>query len=723
MVTERYRGIYKNHKRKYSAAFYYSLHPSLVKKIITIPIFFFSYIILYSQDYNIRSITIIEDLIEEIARDSEEDLDYTTLFNDLTYYLDHPLNLNTASYDELEKLHFLTDFQIRSLHQYISENGELLSIYELPLVYGFSEELARNIETFVIVVPGKTVQRDFEPGSFLHQADHQLFVRTSGMLQEQLGYTSIDDSLLQQNPNARYQGSPLKFYTRYAFRYKDRIRAGYTGEKDAGEEFFAGTNPHGFDFNSAYLQVSNNGWLKEFIAGDYEVSLGQGVNTWSGLAFNKSPEVINLRRKSQGLSGFTSTNENVFFRGCAATAGHSRFSLTGFISNKHIDANITEMDSISDEPIYFSSFQTSGIHALPRQVEDEDAVRETVIGGNLSCRLDHARLGLTVTHYFFDAELLKGDDPYEFFSFYGSKNTNYSIDYFIQTSKLSLFGEAGMSSNRGLAMMNGALVEIEPSISLAFIQRIYQRDYQALYANAFSENTRTTNENGFYMGIVMHPFMKWSFSGYIDAFLFPWLRYHTDSPASGHDWFLQADYHTKEGLNAYTRLHSEHIPMNIQTVDPGIDPAGYKILSRFRFHFDYPVGPGIIFEDRLELSFSKKNGEELLTGYLVYHDILFKPGRFPVSFALRYAMFDTEGWDPRIYAYEHDVLYGFAIPAFYDRGIRAYLNARYTINKYLDLWLKISNTYWPDRETIGSGLDRIDGKNRTDFKVQVRIRI
>jgi hypothetical protein len=279
-----------------------------------------------------------------------------------------------------------------------------------------------------------------------------------------------------------------------------------------------------------------------------------------------------------------------------------------------------------------------------------------------------------------------------------------------------------MSSNKGLAVMNGAMIELNAPVSLAFLQRMYQKDYQALYANPFAENTETSNESGFYLGILTHPFIKWTFSGYVDAFSFPWLKYNNSSPSTGYDWLLQADYHAKDGLNAYARYQSNHKLVDIQSEGPGIDHTGLKMLSRLRFHLDYPVTPGITFQDRLELSFSRKDGESLLTGYLVYHDILYKPSGFPVSFAFRYAMFDTEGWDPRIYTYEHDVLYAYSIPAFYDRGIRAYLNTRYTMNKHLDLWLKISNTYWPDRETIGSGLDEIEGKHRTDVRVQVRVR-
>jgi hypothetical protein len=597
-----------------------------------------------------------------------------------------------------------------------------MTIYELPLVYGFTDELARRIEPFVTVIPAANRELKTEPAGFLKQTEHKLFIRASGILQKQTGYTDVPDSVLEKNPNARYPGSPVKFYTRYAFQYKDRIQAGYTAEKDAGEEFFKGSNPQGFDFNSAYIQISNTWKMKELILGDYMAGFGQGVNTWSGLAFEKSPDVMNLRRKTQGISRYSSTDENSFFRGLAATFDINRFEITGFVSIKNIDANISEMDSLSEEPLSFSSFQTSGIHALPVQIEDENAIRETVFGGNFNCNFERSRVGFSATHYLFDAEFQKRDDPDDFYSFYGSHNTNYSVDYYVQLSKLSLFGEAGISNNMGFAMLNGALIDLKPPLTLSVLHRLYQKDYHALYANAFSENANTSNENGLYLGVLTYPFPSWTFSGYLDAFSFPWLRYNNTSPSAGYDYMLQVDYHMKDGLNAFMRFQGNHKPVDISGEDSGIDSTMHKMLYRLRFHFEYPVNQIISFQDRVEFSFSKTEGESLLKGFLVFHDVIFKPARFPVSLTFRYAMFDTDGWDPRIYAYEHDVLYSFSIPAYHDRGIRTYLNARYAVNKHLDFWLKISDTYYPQEQSIGSGLDEIEGKHRSDLRLQMRVR-
>ncbi|HIF14832.1 MAG TPA: hypothetical protein EYQ86_05740, partial [Bacteroidetes bacterium] len=57
-----------------------------------------------------KKLSIIENRIEAIAETSEEEnLDYTTLLDNLGFYFDHPLNLNNASVTELKYLHILSD--------------------------------------------------------------------------------------------------------------------------------------------------------------------------------------------------------------------------------------------------------------------------------------------------------------------------------------------------------------------------------------------------------------------------------------------------------------------------------------------------------------------------------------------------------------------------------------------------------------------------------------
>jgi len=106
-------------------------------------------------------------------------------------------------------------------------------------------------------------------------------------------------------------------------------------------------------------------------------------------------------------------------------------------------------------------------------------------------------------------------------------------------------------------------------------------------------------------------------------------------------------------------------------------------------------------------------------GYMMYQDVIWRP-RTQWAFSARYALFDTDTFDERIYAYENDVLYAFSVPAYYYRGSRAYLLIRYQASRKLDFWFRLSQTFFASESTLGSGLDEIDGNARTELKAQVR---
>ena len=107
---------------------------------------------------------------------------------------------------------------------------------------------------------------------------------------------------------------------------------------------------------------------------------------------------------------------------------------------------------------------------------------------------------------------------------------------------------------------------------------------------------------------------------------------------------------------------------------------------------------------------------------MIYHDFLYRNLDSPLAITLRYALFDTDGFQARIYAYEHDVLYAFSFPFMADRGLRSYLLVRYRATRQLDLYARLARTTYTNRIYSGSGLDRLEGNTRTEIKVQVRWR-
>ena len=85
------------------------------------------------NDNSVQQQQMIEQLIEAIVENLDEgvELDYTTLFDELSFRLDNPLDLNKANEQELRQLYMLSDLQILGLFNHLKEFGDLEDIHEL----------------------------------------------------------------------------------------------------------------------------------------------------------------------------------------------------------------------------------------------------------------------------------------------------------------------------------------------------------------------------------------------------------------------------------------------------------------------------------------------------------------------------------------------------------------------------------------------------------------
>ena len=86
----------------------------------------------------------------------------------------------------------------------------------------------------------------------------------------------------------------------------------------------------------------------------------------------------------------------------------------------------------------------------------------------------------------------------------------------------------------------------------------------------------------------------------------------------------------------------------------------------------------------------------------------------------RIALFDSDDYDTRLYAFENNVLWTFSIPAFAGQGMRYYLLGQYQVNSQLTAYFRFSRTSYTDRETISSGLQEIEGDRQTETTLLLR---
>ena len=284
--------------------------------------------------------------------------------------------------------------------------------------------------------------------------------------------------------------------------------------------------------------------------------------------------------------------------------------------------------------------------------------------------------------------------------------------------------ESLRSQNLGFATINGVFMTIDPRVTITAMVRHLQPKYQALYANAVTENSRMNNETGYYLGFNITPFKGWYLNGFFDVFRFPWLRFQVNGPSFGYETIGQLIYRPSKTLEIYFRFRQK----NRQITEPSafsqepIRGVEDELRNYYRINLSYSLGKSIKLKNRIEYARYKRGDRDVEQGFIIYQDITYKALSFPVSFSARLAYFDTETYNARIYAYESDVLYGYSFPAYFNRGMRAYLVVRYSINRNIDAWFRVANLFWSNREEIGSGLETIDGKSRTDIKVQLRFK-
>jgi hypothetical protein len=656
---------------------------------------------------------VIEQQVENITEVDESETEDDSYLQSLQHYLKNKLNLNTATEAELKEFTFLSPFQVAALINYRRLFGKLVSIYELQAVPGWNLDLIQKILPFITVADAVSLQEDFR--NRFKNGENSVLIRTSYVLEQSEGFKRKDDP----NATSFYPGSRERLLVRYKYQYKNLLQYGITGEKDPGEQWFKGAQKNGFDFYSAHLFVRNVGIVKALALGDFTVNMGQGLLQWQSLAFRKSVDVVNVKRQATVLRPFNSTNEFFFNRGAGITIEKGNIQATAYASFRRVDGNISN-DSLQFSEDFFSSLLTSGLHRTNSEQADKNQVQMNSFGGNVSYVKNNLKLGINGIHFQFDKPFNRSNELYNQYTFRGTRLTNFSFDWAYTYRNLHWFGEAAVHNQKNYAMVSGLLMSVDPKVDLSLVYRNIQPGYQTIIGNAFTESTLPANEKGFFAGTSIRPSSKWRLDAYMDLYRFPWLRFQIDAPSYGNDYLVQLTYKPNKLFEVYTRYRQESKARNFND-DGNLNAAIVQPVSRqnLRTQAQFKVSPVITLRQRLDAMWYDLDGPRQSRGFLCFFDVFYKPVMKPFSANLRLQYFETDNFDSRIYAYESDVLYGFSIPAFSDKGYRYYTNVNYDFSKKLSVWLRFAQLIYVNRTTVGSGLDEIDGNRRSEVRMQL----
>ncbi len=662
---------------------------------------------------------VVEDALQNEGGDGE--FDFNTLFEHLEAYAKRPLNINRADETALRELQLLNDIQIINLIQYRIDAGDLVDLLELQAVPGFDLATIRRLLPYVSI--GNPGNESYTLKRFIQDGENELFLRWARVLEPQKGY--------EPGRSSSYLGDPNQLYVRYRHKLGNRMSFGITAEKDRGEEFFKGSNPNGFDFYSAHFFLSNpesgNGKLLKALAiGDYAVSFGHGLILFSGFGAGKSALVTTLKRSARTLRPYTSVNEANFMRGAAATLAFSEhLEFTSFASLRKRDGNLVIQNDTSEVEAEFrevTSFDVDGLHRTPSEIADENAVEQFTVGGSLKYKMRQGHIALNALYDQFDTPLNRTPQPYNLFYFNGDRLLNVSVDYSWVWRNYNLFGETAVSDNGAVATLNGMLIGLDRKVDMAILYRHYPRNYQALNANPFGESSGGRNESGLYTGLVVRPSNNWILSGYFDLWQHPWLRFDADAPSKGHEFRIRVTHFRKRRYEAFAEFRNRVKEYNAPDFETKINRLTERSSYQIRVQFNYQVSKALEWRSRVDAGFIEDDVYDLRQGFAIYQDLIYQPIASPFSFSTRFALFDTDGYAVRFYAYENNLLYTFSIPPYYNQGMRFYINGRYRLTRALNLEARYEQTYWNNQETVGSSGEETDRPTRSLVSMQVRYR-
>ena len=647
---------------------------------------------------------VLEDLsVNNDINNSVNSLNWENELEELSNRMQEPVNLNSATREQLEQFPFLSDIQIEHLLAYIYIHGQMETIYELQLV----EELDR--QTIQYLLPFVCIKAINNEPAFRWKT----MLKDAGRYGKNEVLTRLDIPFYKRKGYEHtYLGPSVYNSVKYTFRYRDQLYAGGVAEKDAGEPFAALHNRYGYDYYSFYLLLQNCGRLKSLAVGNYRLSFGQGLVMSTDYLMGKTIYASSFNNRSAGIKSHSSTDEYNYFRGVATTVALTkRLSVSAFYSHRNMDGVVTDGE--------ITSVYKTGLHRSRKEADKKNLLTSQLTGGNVSYQQNHIRLGITGVYYVFNRPYEPELTGYSKYNIHGNHFYNLGIDYAYRWRRFSFQGETAIGK-QGWASLNRLQYSPVQDIQFMLIHRFYSYDYWAMYAHSFGEGSTVQNEQGYYVGLETTPFSHWRFFVSFDLFSFPWKKYRINKPSRGTDGLIQATFTPRTNLSMYLKYRYKQKERDLT------GSKGTLTLPIFHHQLRYRLNYSLndVFSSRTTLDYNHFHSQDRAAtkGYQVTQMISSQLPWTRLFADVQGSYFCTDDYDSRVYVSEKGLLYTFYTPSFQGRGFRCAVRLRYELNKHWLFITKFGETIYLNRNEIGSGNDLIYGNKKADIQMQLRIK-
>lgn len=665
---------------------------------------------------NLSAQHVLEEIAEQlITNDEDYAYQWENLFEELSDLKENPLNINSATKEQLERFPFLNSQLIENILYYLYKYGAMVSINELMVVEDMDLATFRLLKPFITCQPLEEKTHTPTLKSILKYGKQELSARMDIPLYTRAGYQPFTSDYIKENPNKRYLGPSFYHNLRYKFRYTDKVYIGFTAEKDPGEPFFAGNNKKGYDYYSPYFYIRDFGKIRALALGNYRLNYGYGLVMNTDFNMGKTTALNTLLNRESGIKKHSSTDEYNYFQGIAGSIQLSEhFTADAFYSYR-------QMDGIVDNR-FITSLKEDGYHRIPRDYEKKNSLTNQLIGSNIQYNGKNFELGLTAVYNFFNKVLNPTYRPYNKYYPRGSDFFNLGANYKFFLKKFTWMGEVAMDKDRRMAALNTLRYRPKANFQLIAMHRFYDVAYQSMYARSVGEGSMVQNESGFYLGMEADELWYFKLTAYIDFFYFPWKKYQmTKNGTRGIDGVIQLDYSPTHELDMFIRYRYKNKFKDYNPAEGDKITVPY-IQQKGRYQLTYSPNDELVLKTTADVVHNAYQHKDPSKGFLIKQSIGYKFPKLPLQLDASVAWFKTDDYASRITVYEKSLLYSFSMPSFYGEGERFSFNTRYELNKHIVLQGKYACTHYRDREVISSGLEQIEGNLKSDLYFQVQFK-
>ena len=612
----------------------------------------------------------------------EQNIDQAQFLEILDNYNQHHISINGRA---LGNLFLLNELQVEAIYSYRKKNGNILSWNEVHRIDGFTPEFTALIKPYLTLEVPSNINLK---GAYFTPSPHVNFIsrlKTSAPISK--GYISENSNEVAP---AKYRGSPIKLYNRLKLNYNKQIKAGFLMEKDAGEDRIN-------DLTSAHLAFTLPGKNKfSLLLGDYHINLGQHLLVSTNGFSSRGVGLYSFYNGGKILSPNYSVNENSFLRGTALNWRSKNWEVLSFISSRKIDGSTKELPT---------PLQLSGLHRTESELLKANNTTARLLGTSVAKFKGNNSYRLNVLHYGFNNNKSTTKDTSE---------TAYSLSVNQQLGRGLLFGE--LSGKASMPNTYNYILGILQTLSNTTSVGIQYRSISNKSSPYALPQSRSSiaPEKGLRFGFEYKPSKKWILNIWTDQFELDPGEFG-DLKRSEYELISMLAYHPSKKHKHYTRFRIRSYDKHKTIEDRYLKVYDPIKLLQLRVHTDNIITGKISLRNRVELvSNAQLQG---LKGVLCFTDIAmtFKQSKL----IARMAYFNVSSYQYRIYAYEHDVLYSFKIPAFYGTGIRAYALYKHKISKHFKAETLLGYRLQQNANSLGSGNDMIDKNYRLDFSLQL----